>query len=301
MENFALLIVCFVLGILFRRLRIVPENAAQTVNAVIIYFSLPAVALFYVHSLSFKAEYLAPVLMGWIVFLVGWAFFAVVGSRLGWSRKTVACLALTAALGNTSFVGLPLIEAFYGSGWIGVGLIADQGGTFLSLALIGIALAAVTSGANLPKRDILRRLLTFPPFLATLLAVALLPVTYPGWLDSLLVKAGSTLTPLALLTVGLSVRFRAVRGRLGPLLAGLGYKMILAPLLILGLYVGVLGMTGIMIKVTIFEAAMPPMVMGGIVSMQYDLEPELAGILLGIGIPLSFATVSAWYWVLELI
>lgn len=299
MDNFALLGVCFCLGILLRRWRLTPDNAAETINAVVIYLSLPAMALTHVHSLRLTPELLAPALMGWIVFFLGWGLFALLGRARGWSRKRVACLALTAALGNTSFVGLPMIEAFYGPEWTGVGLIVDQGGNFTTLCVVGIALAAAASGRSLPRREIVRQVLTFPPLLAVILALALMPVDYPAWLEGALQRMGSTLSPLALLSVGLSVRFGAIKGRAGPLAAGLVYKMLLAPLVILGLYVGLLGLSGTLVAVTIFEAAMPPMVMGGIVAMQYDLEPELAGLLLGVGIPISFATVAGWYWLLQ--
>ncbi len=298
MDNFAMLGGCFALGFILRRLRLVPENAVVTVNVLVIYVSLPAVALTYVHSMHVSAELLAPALMGWVVFFAGWGLFSLAGRRLGWSRKRVACLALTAALGNTSFVGLPMIEAFYGLEWTGVGLIVDQGGNFMTLCVVGIALAAATSGQSLPKREIARRVLTFPPFLAVLLALALMPVDYPAWLESALGRVGATLSPLALLSVGMTVRFNALKGRATPLAIGLAYKMLLAPLIILGLYVGVLGLSGTLVQVTIFEAAMPPMVMGGIVCMQYDLEPELVGLLLGVGIPVCFATAAGWYWLL---
>ena len=301
MGNFVMLGVCFALGVVLRRFRLIPENAAQTVNAVIIYVSLPAVALSYVHDLPMTADLLGLAGMGWIVFFAGWGFFALLGRVLGWSRATVACLTLTAALGNTSFVGLPMIEVFYGPEWVGPGLLADQGGTFMALCLVGIPLAAASAGNRPSLLDTLRRMVTFPPFLAMLVALALKPLAYPAWADAMLLRIGGTLTPLALLSVGLTVRFAALRGRARPLAAGVAYKMLLAPLLILGLYVGLLGLTGTMVKVTVFEAAMPPMVTGGIISMQYGLEPELAGVLLGVGIPLIFATAWGWYGLLQLV
>lgn len=299
MDNFALLAVCFGLGITLRKFRLVPENGSETINALIINVSLPAVALLQVHALVITTEFLAPALMGWIVFFAGWGLFALLGRRYGWSKATVACLTLTAALGNTSFVGLPIIEAFYGAEWMGVGLIVDMGGNFMPLCLVGIALAAATSGKNLPKREIVRGLLTFPPFLAVPLALALSPVDYPVWLESALARIGGTLSPLALLSVGMTVRFAAVRGRLAQLGVGLCYKMLLAPLIIFGLYVGLLGLDGTLIKVTILEAAMPPMVTGGIVAIRYNLDPDLAGVLLGVGIPLCFATLTGLYCLLQ--
>ncbi len=300
MDNFALLGTCFVLGVLLRRLRTVPENAATTVNAVIINMSLPAAALLHVHSLEISLRFVPPVLMGWIVFFVGFGVFAALGRVLGWDKRTVACLTLTAALGNTSFVGLPMIEAFYGPEWMGTGLIIDQGGSFLTLCLVGIALAAAAAGAKVSPGATLRRVAAFPPFFAVIAALLLIPLRYPEWLNSVLGSLAGTLSPLALLSVGLTVRFKAVQGRLPELLWGLGYKMLLAPVIILGLYMGLLDLSGTLIKVTVFEAAMPPMVMGAIISTQYDLDPDLAGVLLGVGIPLSFATLAGWYWVLEL-
>lgn len=299
MDNFFLLGVCFALGIFLRRTGITPKNAADTLNAVIIHVSLPAMALLHVHSLDLGPEYLAPALMGWFVFLGGWGLFTLLGRALSLPPKTVACLTLTTALGNTVFIGVPLIEAFYGQQWVGTGLIVDQGGNFMAFVLVGIALAAATSGRALPKREIARRVVTFPPLLAILLAVALMEWDYPLWLSSALAKTGSTLAPLAILSVGLSVRFSALRGRTREAFIGLGYKLVLAPLLILGIYVGLLGLDGTLIKVTVFEAAMPPMVLGGILAMQYDLDPDLAGVLVGVGTPLSFITVAGWFWVLE--
>ncbi|MGE4552153.1 MAG: AEC family transporter [Desulfovibrionaceae bacterium] len=299
MGNFVLLGVCFLAGVLLRRFRLVPENAAQTVNAVIIYVSLPGVALNYVHGLPMTADMLGLAAMGWIVFFAGWGCFVLLGRVLGWDRKTVACLTLTAALGNTSFVGLPMIEAFYGHQWMGPGLLADQAGTFMALCLAGIPLAAVAAGGRAAPGTTLRRVFLFPPFLFMLIALALKPLAYPDWADAVLKALSATLTPLALLSVGLTVRFGALRGRVRPLVAGVAYKMLLAPLLIFALYVGLLGLSGTMVKVTVFEAAMPPMVTGGIISMQHGLDPDLAGLLLGVGIPLIFATSWLWFGVLQ--
>ena len=51
-------------------------------------------------------------------------------------------------------------------------------------------------------------------------------------------------------------------------------------------------------QVTVFEVAMAPMIGASIVAMENDLDPQLATLLVGIGVPLSFLTVSGWYYVL---
>jgi predicted permease len=43
------------------------------------------------------------------------------------------------------------------------------------------------------------------------------------------------------------------------------------------------------------------MITGGIIAMTYGLDPRLAASLLGVGIPLSFLTLPAWYWLLTVL
>lgn len=54
----------------------------------------------------------------WLVF-IGAAFLShFIGSALGWSRARIGCMILMTGLGNTSFVGFPLLEALRGrEGW----------------------------------------------------------------------------------------------------------------------------------------------------------------------------------------
>lgn len=299
MDNVALVAICFILGLVLRLTGRVPDGAHRALNAVIIHFSLPGVALLYTHSLHLRPELALTALMAWIVFAAGTGFFLLAGRLAGFSGPTFACLVLTCALGNTSFVGLPMIEAFFGEQWLGVGVLADQAGTFLALSLPGLAIAAHFSRDTARVRDVAARVVSFPPLWAVFAGFALQPVAYPDIVTSLLERVASTLTPLALLSVGMAIRFGAFRGRGTELALGLSYKLVLAPLLILGLYAGLGGLSGTVIEVTIFEAAMPPIVVGSIVAMEYGLEPDLAALMLGVGIPLSFATLPAWHWVLS--
>jgi hypothetical protein len=299
MENFLLLCVCFVLGILLRLGRIVDQKGVSALNAVVIHMSLPALALLYAHSLPLGVELLLPASMAWIVFGLGWAIFAVAGKLFGLSRETVACLTLCAALGNTSFVGLPMIEAFYGPDYLGVGMLCDMAGTFMVLAIPGIILASHVSGKGVGGMELARKVLLFPPFLALVLGFALQPVTYPAWFEILLTRLGATLTPLALLSVGMTIRFKEIRSNSKEMALGLGYKLFLAPAFILILYMGVLGRDDMITRVTVFESAMAPMITGGIIAMTYGLRPSLASSLLGVGIPLSFLTLPVWYWLIR--
>jgi len=43
---------------------------------------------------------------------------------------------------------------------------------------------------------------------------------------------------------------------------------------------------------------MGPMITAGIIAMQYDLDKDLATMMMGIGIPISFITLPIWYYFL---
>jgi hypothetical protein len=115
MENIALLGVCFLLGIVLRRSGRLPENAPSTVNGFIIHISLPALILLYVHRLPLDLSLLYPVAAPWVLFFFGLVLFVTAARAARWSAQTTGGLILSGSLANTSFVGLPMIEAFYGA------------------------------------------------------------------------------------------------------------------------------------------------------------------------------------------
>jgi malate permease and related proteins len=299
MNNYVLLGACFLLGILLRRLRRLPDNAAAALNGFVVHISLPALTLAYVHGLHLQASLILPALMPWIMFVIGCAFFWALGKMLGLSRATTGALTLTGALANTSFVGLPMIETFYGREYLGLGILIDQLGSYFALSTLGILVASVYSpGRSITAAAVARRILLFVPFQAFVLALILMPFDYPAWLDDLLKRLGATLVPIALVSVGYQLQLSHVRGKALPLTVGLAFKLVLAPAMILALYAGLMHDDWPTLSVTVFEAAMGPMIGASIVAMDHDLDPPLVTLMVGIGIPVSFLTLPAWWHLL---
>lgn len=302
MNNLILLAVCFVIGILLRRSGRLPPNAHAALNGFIIHVSLPALTLVSVHSLTLDKALLAPAAMAWVMFGLGCAFFWLIGRMLKLRAPTIGALILTGSLANTSFVGVPMIEAYFGRQGVGIGILIDQAGTYLVLSTFGLLVATVYAQGGRPTaRGILKKVLTFAPFIAFVAALALIPVTYPAWAEALLERLGGTLVPLALVSVGYQIQFGELRGRMRDLTVGLAFKLIAAPIVIALLYAGLFGGRGEMIQITIFEAAMPPQIGAAIVAMDHDLDPQLVTLMVGIGIPLSFLTLYAWRQALSVI
>ncbi len=301
MGNLILLFACLVIGMILRKSGRVPENAHTALNGFIIHVSLPALTLLQIHNIKFQSELLYSITMPWVLFGGGVAFFWLVARALKLSATTTGALMLSGGLANTSFVGLPMIETFYGPQQMATGILIDQLGTYLVLSTLGIAVASIYSeGANL-VRTIVKRVFTFPPLLTLLLALALMPFDYPQWLSDVLHRLGDTLSPLALVSVGLQLRLDQFRGNRSSLTVGLGYKLLIAPLVLVFLYVEVLRATGEVIQVTLFEAAMGPQIGGAIVAIQHGLNPPLITLMVGLGITASFLTLPLWWYAFQAI
>lgn len=76
---------------------------------------------------------------------------------------------------------------------------------------------------------------------------------------------------------------------------GLGFKLVLGPLLLVLLYIGLLARSGEATQATLFKSAMGQQIGGAIVAMQYGLNPTLITLMVGIGIALSLLTLPLWY------
>jgi predicted permease len=302
MENIALLVCCLLLGIVLRRSGRFPENAAAALNGFIIHISLPALIVLYVHELRIDSSLVYPVAAPWMLFLLGLTLFVAAARLARWSAPTTGGLILSGSLANTSFVGLPMIETFYGVSFLGLGILIDQLGTYMVLSTLGIVVAVTFSQGRadtVSLSRVVRKVVTFVPFQALLLALALRPIDFPAGLEEMLGRLGATLTPLALVSVGYQLRLSDLRGRISALTLGLLFKLILGPLLITLVLVELIGIDGQTTQVTIFEAAMAPQIGAAIVAMEHKLDPPLVTLMVGIGIPLSFLTLPLWWYLLQ--
>ncbi len=302
MDQIALIVTAFGAGLLLRLLNVFEESSARFFNRFVIYISLPSLILLKIHGISSASGLAIPISMAWIHFAFAAIFFVGVGRLLKWKSTTVGALVLTGGLGNTSFVGFPLLETFWGKEHLPTAILLDQLGTFLVLSVVGVPAAAYFGGgAKQSLRELGFRVLKFPPFIALIIAFLLIPLTYPNWLNVTLDRFSGTLLPIALFSVGLQTKFsrRELREASLPLGIGLTFKLGIAPLLFAILYLQILGSHDVSTKVTVYLSAMAPMITAGIVASENGLNRPLVNLMLGVGIPLSLLTTTVWFYLLQ--
>lgn len=297
-DAFALILAMLALGLAFQRLRVFPDNAAEVLNRVVLYVCLPASVLVYAPRLEMGREVLAVAAVPWLLLAATVALVSLATRALKLRSDEHAVLLLCVALGNTSFLGYPLVRALLGEAALPYAVIYDQFGAFLILSTFGLYVLARYGGDAKPTAALIaRRIATFPPFLALVFGLTLMPEAPPAWIAGGLQRLADALLPLVVLAIGLSLQLKLPRDELKPLAVGLALKLAVMPLIALGL-APLLGLTAVQHDTVVLESAMPPMITAAALAISHRLAPGLAAAMVGYGILLSLLTLPAWAWLL---
>ena len=300
MSNLILLFVCLIIGIVLKKSKIIPDNFHTSLNAFVINISLSAFSLYYISKIELNSSVIYPVLVVWIGIFAAILFFAGLGKIFGWKSSLIGALIMCAGFGNTSFVGIPLIQAMYGEEGLKTVMLVDQPG-FVALSTVGILVANFYSGSKDSLLKHLSKILKFPPFIAFVIALLLniFSIEIPKDFDEVLMKLGATTVPLALVSVGSQMQWKKIEKKEGfHLFIGLLFKLVLLPLLILVIYKYIFHQSGDVIDICILEAAMAPMITAAIIASAHDLEPKFCNLMVAVGIPISILTVGIWHLIL---
>ena len=290
MENFALIFVALGVGYLINIKEIFPKNAPIILNQFILYISLPAMTLLQIPRLSLSFEVLIPVAIAWVVMGMSAMLVFYLSKLFKFSREVTGSLMLVGVLSNTSFVGIPLMQAYFGDSALPYVLMYDQLGSFLMLSTYGTFISVYYSNKqNVDIKAITVKILTFPAFLSLLVSLLFIGTIFPPVVTSVLSTLANTIVPLALVSVGLQLRFKLPREDLKPFFTALSVTLIFAPLIAMGMAYS-LEWESLAANVSIMEAALGPMITAGAVASMAGLAPRLSSAIVGYGIIISFFT-----------
>ena len=284
-DAFALILLMLGLGMALGRTTLLPANASETLNLVVLYVCLPAAVLLYVPSLRMQWSLLGVALTPWILMGATWVLVTLAARAWRFRADEYAVLLLCVGLCNSSFIGYPMVRALLGEDAVQYAVVYDQFGTFLLLSTVGLYIVARYSGDSAPSaRQVALRIARFPPVWALLAGLTVMPEQPPEWIASGLRRLSEAMLPLVMLAVGLSIRLKLPRDEVAPLATGLVLKLLVMPAL--------------MFKANVLESAMPTMISAAALAMAHGLAPRLSAALVGYGIVLSLLTLPAWAWLL---
>ena len=300
MDNFLLVLAYLLIGLLLRRLPTLPEISGIALNMYVLYVARPALILKNVPQLQVSAELLIPAITPWFLLLVVVATVLVLSRLLQWSREVTGALLIVLPLGNTSFLGFPMTEALFGSAAMPYAVVYDQVGSFIALATYVTIIAALYSptAAKPTVKGITLKIVTFPSFIALALGLLLRDTEYTPLATQLIDNLAATLVPVVMVAVGFALTVKFSKAEVSPLLSALAIKLVMMPALAALLWYG-LGYSGAAVNISIFQAAMPPMISAGAIAIMAGLAPRLVSGIIGLGILAGLLTLPLVSWLLH--
>jgi len=262
----------------------------------VLHFFLPALAFGLVATAKVDRSFLTVPLTAALVTLAGLAAAAALYLGLPWFRSApraaVGVLLLSAAFGNVTYLGLPVITETLGERYGYIAILYDLLATTPVLLTVGMLTAArFGSGKSFSLAASFRRVLQLPPLwgVAAGVTVNVASVPLPGPVLDAAQLMGRAVIPVMIFTVGLALDFRDLR-RLPVALPALTLKLILAPVLA-WLIARAVGVTGEVLQAVVIEGAMPVMVLSLVIADEFELDVPLAATCIAVSTVASFFTL----------
>jgi predicted permease len=299
MENFVLILLAITVGYFINRLNIFSKDAPAILNQFVIYISLPAMIILQVPKLTFSMDTLIPIIVAWGVMAISAILVLLFARFFSFSKEITGSLMLIAILTNSSFMGIPILNAYIGESAMPYVLVYDQLGTFIALATYGTFIASYySSKSQISFKIITLKVLTFPPFLSLVLALLLMGVEFHPVLSKVLSSFANTIVPIALVAVGLQLQFKLPKEDLKPFSVALFIKLIIAPIIAI-VICKIFNWNNQAAMVSIMEAAMAPMITAGAIASMAGLAPRLSSAIVGYGILISFITTGILFGIIK--
>lgn len=276
------------IGALLRATGALKAGDARALNAVIVYVGLPAFVFRAVRGARIGPDAVAVVAVCWAVLaitgLIVWLVVRVRRPR----RTRAASLFLASCFGNTGYMGYPVTAAVLGSSALPLAVFWDVFGTVFALVLVGLPVAArAASGAH--RVNVIRELMTFPAVIALAAGLAARPLTLPDPVSAGLDLLANMVTPLIMVSVGLSLAPRAVTRSVADVALVGVIRLGVAPAL--GFAIGDLVLGGDALRVAALQAGMPTMMLALVVGERFGLDTEFIAAAIFVTTALSALTI----------
>jgi predicted permease len=194
----------------------------------------------------------------------------IIGGMLKFDRKTLAAVLITTMFMNAGNYGLPLTDFAFGKA-----ALAFASVFFVINAMftntVGIVIA---SSGSMSVLKAIKGLVKFPAIYALVFGIIFLQFGWqlPFGLDRTVTLLSNAAIPCMLVLLGMQLVNIHLNGRLVPLILTSSVRLLVAPLIAIGL-TRLFGMTGPAYQAVVLEAAMPVAVMTTILATEFDAEP----------------------------
>ncbi|MBE6485894.1 MAG: AEC family transporter [Methanosphaera stadtmanae] len=277
-----------IIGIMLRKTNVLSENHSSLLSKIVINISLPALIFNNISTANISGEMIYLPLFGFGISFIC-MLIAFIYSRIrSYSKVKTWTIILLLSLMNTAFIGYPIVLGVFGNEGFLNAIFFD-----MALALMFVFFGVILStlfGGN--KKEVLKNGLTFVPlwavFLGLLFNIFNIPLGYV--LENSLTYLGNSAIPLIMLSLGLTINFKDFKSYLSDTIFISIVRLLIAPIL---LYILLLhfGFDGLILQVSVLEAAMPTAMNTLVLAITYDLDVDLVSSVIFVTTILSVLTL----------
>lgn len=195
---------------------------------------------------------------------------------------------LIVILGNTGFLGYPLVSSFFGSLGLVRAIFFDVNTTFMVL-ISSFVLMLVFGGK---VKNIIKRVFLFPMLWAVIIGILvnLSNIQIGDFLSTILSYFSALTIPLIMISLGLSLSLRGLNYHFKLISLTSILKLIVYPAIAL-IFINLFGLTGLDYNVALIEAAMPSALLSLAIGTDYDLDLQLISDCVLVNILFSLVTI----------
>ncbi|TFG33013.1 hypothetical protein EU528_01545 [Candidatus Thorarchaeota archaeon] len=273
------------IGYLLARLSGKGKETSQYLNLLLINLLIP---ILFIYTLLTSApdtltELPTIITIILLIHLLGPALMYLHLKRRDYDNSTKGVFYICVTFNNALFIPLPLVLMFVGT--IGLPVVIIFSLTQMTLlATLGSFMGAMFGGENGGYSKITKDALTFPPFIAAIIAVILFLVNFqlPGDIAYILSFSGPITTYLALIAVGLGIGIRFSLVEIRAALEVVGIRQFLIPLMVFPV-IAFSGLSQLPASILVLEALMPPAVLTVVYAKSFKLDSEKAATIVTVG------------------
>lgn len=276
--------------------RLLPKAAPVVLGKFLFYVGVPLSILGFLRGAELSLSLWSAPVASWAAQLlgVGAASWVLRWQGAEWSRRSQGSFLLASMVGNTGYIGYPVVLALVGPAYFAWALLYDIGST-LGIYGFGVVLASRFSSQQWSGGLLLQALLKNPALWSFAIGLLSQNLPLPALIEAGLHQLAWGVVSLALVLIGMRLSQLSSLSNVKPALISLGIKMLLVPL-VLGVALKLLGITGPVHQVLLLQTAVPPAFGTLVVAEAYALDRELTVTTLALGSAGLFVTLPVWMW-----
>lgn len=275
------------LGFFLKKIKFLSEVDAELLRKILFNISLPSLVIYSILTSNFTSDFYKIFFIVPTTMIIQFLLSLLLYSIFFKDKKQIATLILISVMGNTAFLGYPLVELFFTSKNLSYGIFYDQVHFYTFLILIFPLLTFISKSENVSFKN---SFIT-PPIIAFLISLILRNFLLPDILFESLNILKQSVTPLVLLYLGTNLDLNISKKDLTPLIFVILLKLILLPYITF--YVSNLFKANIIIKnVSTLQSMMPTMMATIIFGSQIGLNKKFIAKAVGITTIFSSITIT---------